>query len=896
MGNILAPPPAAQGPPALVLEEDSDGRALLLSHLNRCKSGSPQLGRILGRTGSAEAVCRALKGGANGAGGTARDGFSALHVACACGWDDLIEELLKAGVLDVDVLSRELYTPLMLAAMCGHAPAVRLLLGRGAQLGRRSRRGATAIALAAQSAGSLSALHALLEHPSCTPRLVRQLGFRQRSPLVLSVMSHGSPAVVRALLGAGADPSEACTARGSVSVLHTCAHLARVEAMRELIAAGARVNAEAQGGTTVLQEVFVQPPSRQRPEAAKRDMFRMLVAAGADVNYRSPHQSYTVLHFALASCREEATANMVLDSGADLSIALNQPLRLGEANEWLTMLHVACVHGWSRLAERLVQAGADLTSRNKDGMQPIHTAVLGCHEGIVQVLLRCGADPLATCPDCYPSLAVWKMRRYVRALQAMIQPEHGAEAFPALADLLNLGTAAEGGPHLTAVDLAACVARHIPTLEAFVERGVRPSPEALALAEHSVPLMRAVVERPLLTPELAARLPPRFRAAARETLLCLSRPVVTPDGRQVVLPPDAVAAVLQQAAFPVSPWASPAWLAAQKVREPAPRVGARVGQQAQQGGAAPGPAGAAALPPGVHVLGPGEQPPPFVQAMVNQMQQHFGEVGAQPHFIVVHQQQGEAPPGGAADAAGGAANAAGGAGGAAGVADAAAQAQGAPGQQVHVMQFQIPLGPGGLPAGPAAAAAGAQGGLALPAGAAGFPGFMQDFVEGMLAGMAHAAGAGDPPGGFPGGPLPFPFGGGPLVFEEEDWDSDDDDELDDEEMGFEELDDLPDLHWQPGVPQEHGPAPAAPLPGPPPPEAAAAAPPEGPDSADGGGETSSRAAPVAPGDALGSDDVAGPSTSGASGPGKRPASGSATPGRSSQGYDLRDRSKRQRGQ
>lgn len=84
----------------------------------------------------------------------------------------------------------------MLAAMCGHARAVRLLLGRGAQLGRRSRRSATAIALAAQSAGSLSALHALLEHPSCTPQLVQQLGFRQRSPLVLSVMSHGSPAVV----------------------------------------------------------------------------------------------------------------------------------------------------------------------------------------------------------------------------------------------------------------------------------------------------------------------------------------------------------------------------------------------------------------------------------------------------------------------------------------------------------------------------------------------------------------------------------------------------------------------------------------------------------------------------------------------------------------------------
>ncbi len=46
------------------------------------------------------------------------------------------------------------------------------------------------------------------------------------------------------------------------------------------------------------------------------------------------------------------------------------------------------------------------------------------------------------------------------------------------------------------LQLAPCcpaVARHIPTLEAFLERGVRPSPEALALAEHSVPLMRWVL-------------------------------------------------------------------------------------------------------------------------------------------------------------------------------------------------------------------------------------------------------------------------------------------------------------------------------------------------------------------------------------------------------------------
>lgn len=78
----------------------------------------------------------------------------------------------------------------------------------------------------------------------------------------------------------------------------------------------------------------------------------------------------------------------------------------------------------------LCVAGADTSLRNKDGMQPLHTAVLGCHAGTVAALLRLGADPMASCPDCYPSLAAWKMRRGVQALQARSRggSEHACEA------------------------------------------------------------------------------------------------------------------------------------------------------------------------------------------------------------------------------------------------------------------------------------------------------------------------------------------------------------------------------------------------------------------------------------------------------------------------------------
>lgn len=70
----------------------------------------------------------------------------------------------------------------------------------------------------------------------------------------------------------------------------------------------------------------------------------------------------------------------------------------------------------------------------------------------------------------------------------------GQEApdLPAFIGMLAGGPpgAADDEATLTAVDLACCVARDIPTVEAFVQRGVLPSPMALRLAEHAVPLMR----------------------------------------------------------------------------------------------------------------------------------------------------------------------------------------------------------------------------------------------------------------------------------------------------------------------------------------------------------------------------------------------------------------------
>lgn len=134
---------------------------------------------------------------------------------------------MQAGSCEVDARSQEGYTPLHVACMCGHSALVQALVARGASLRHRSSRGATALHFASQCAENLEVLRILLDHPSCSADLVNQKGFRQRSALLLAILLHGNPSLVRALLEAGANPNEQCANMGSISLLHTCAHLAR---------------------------------------------------------------------------------------------------------------------------------------------------------------------------------------------------------------------------------------------------------------------------------------------------------------------------------------------------------------------------------------------------------------------------------------------------------------------------------------------------------------------------------------------------------------------------------------------------------------------------------------------------------------------------------------------
>eukprot|EP00887_Chlorella_sp_A99_P000687 scaffold5.g687.t1 len=652
--------------------------------------GHAQFQAVLQRNDAA--LLRSLDGGA-GAGSTLRDaqGFTPLHLCISVGWVEGARALLEAGA-DPNCRSNAQYTPLHLAAVQGNLQAVAWLIERGAQVDLRSAKGSTALHFAAQSATPAS--KAVLGHLLERGALATAHGFRNRSPLQLAVCSHGDVEVVSALLAKGGDPGEANPSTRHTTPLHTTAHLGRVDCMALLLEAGANPDSRTDDGMTPLMEVF-RHQHGPTGEAKKRAMAKLLIEAGANVNLVPP-SGFGLLHFAFQACGDPETIEMLLGAGLDASYNIDKPLSRYEAGGKTRCLHVAARRGWAGLAELLVRAGADPELKDNEGFAPLHLAVLHKHARVVARLLALGADPLSHCPDIYPSYARWRLERSLRAMHALMQ----AEGPPGnVQQIMQTAMSGQGGPTCSAVDLAVGTLQHLPTVEAFVDAGVTPSAAALQRGVADSPIMRAIVQRPLWTPELHRRLPRRFRMVSRELLLCLRR-----AAGPITLPPDVVAQILTRAAFPVSDWANPLWLAAQRTRH-----------ADREGRAAPG-GGPGAPGGGGH--------PPFAAAAAAAA---AGEVAN----VAALQAQAAHAAGLAAEEAGGAAG-----GG------PAPQAQGAGGGG-------LPGAAHGLPAGLAGA---------MPGGVAAVMQHIMGAVQEQLAGGANAGFIPLPPGLMEGVPPEF-FGG-----------------------------------------------------------------------------------------------------------------------------------------
>jgi ankyrin repeat protein len=219
----------------------------------------------------------------------ARNDVDATALLWAAADPEKARLLIERGA-DVTVASKQGRTPLMVAAARkGGAPIVELLLSKGADVHAKDRLGSTALTIAART-GDLETVKLLMAR-GADPNAADAV---RRAPLFAAAIGQ-NPAIVRLLLQHGAPvnaatslPPEAASrttnnirngppSNSKMTALHNAASFGPVESVRELLKAGANVNA--QDGRKLAPLTFALAT-----EYPSLDIIRALIRAGADVN------------------------------------------------------------------------------------------------------------------------------------------------------------------------------------------------------------------------------------------------------------------------------------------------------------------------------------------------------------------------------------------------------------------------------------------------------------------------------------------------------------------------------------------------------------------------------------------------------------------------------------
>ncbi|KAK3236837.1 hypothetical protein CYMTET_53048, partial [Cymbomonas tetramitiformis] len=201
------------------------------------------------------------------------EGDSALHKAAENGHLEVVTLLLEIGA-DVHARNKVEFTPLIRAAMCGHADVVeQLMLGSDSELEARDKMGFTALIRAA-AAGHEEVLRVLLKYSS--PR--------------------------------GADI--AATTKNGSTALHRAAESGHASAVQQLLEAGAPTEAVNDDTDTPLHRAAVN---------GHEAVVKLLLETGADVHAVNKH-NHCAMHRA-AMNGHTAVVRQLLEAGSQITAA-----------------------------------------------------------------------------------------------------------------------------------------------------------------------------------------------------------------------------------------------------------------------------------------------------------------------------------------------------------------------------------------------------------------------------------------------------------------------------------------------------------------------------------------------------------------------------------------------
>jgi len=315
-----------------------------------------------------------------------KEGQTPQHLLLAMGDErldiDIIRFFLERGA-DVDAVDNYHWTLLHKASYKGNVKVAQLLLERGANINARNKEGHTPLHRVLVSlvygAGAyyFDTIQLLFEHGAN----VDALDDAQSAPLHVA-SKYGSTKATRLLLEYGADV-HALDGNHSTS-LHLASRIGNAEVARLLLEHGAVVDARDNKDSTPLHV------ASQRGNA---EVARLLLEHGANINARNK-EDQTPQHLLLAMWigrrLDIDSIRFFIERGADVDVV--------DKNH-STLLHRASYNGNVKVAQLLLEHGANVNMRNEEGHTPLHRVLAGLDDDIgdyffdtIQLLLEHGAD------------------------------------------------------------------------------------------------------------------------------------------------------------------------------------------------------------------------------------------------------------------------------------------------------------------------------------------------------------------------------------------------------------------------------------------------------------------------------------------------------------------------
>ena len=275
---------------------------------------------------------------------------SPLYYSALCGFHDLIWHLADKRPQDINAIGGSYEFPLFAALCRGHFRVVDILLKRGANVNVRGK-------------GEQTALHKMID-------------WHYKVPIDAT----------RFLLDRGADVN---AQRDDLwTPLHLAVYRGNFTVARMLLDYQADVNSRNSDGQTPLHLLSRRETSQD--EGDDYELARLLLDYGANVNEKDKHDA-TPLHLA-SYYRKYEIVHLLLDHRAKAN---------AETDSGETALHrVSCIKFESpadgiRVAQLLLERGADVNARRKDYSKPLHVASYCGKFEIVRLLLDHGADATA---------------------------------------------------------------------------------------------------------------------------------------------------------------------------------------------------------------------------------------------------------------------------------------------------------------------------------------------------------------------------------------------------------------------------------------------------------------------------------------------------------------------